>query len=1333
MDTTTAPRSPFREASPNNSHSQQQRQQPSSTTETPWFLDPDHEPHLANTQSSSADHPAEANDENEHTPQPSPHSPFKRRSSLSTSSVQNSHNSTTPHHSNASAVLFQGTAKAKSLDATMMAALRTEHNCALDEPKTADHLAMIDQLAAIVGSPTPVQVHPKEPPVVLQSIVSTDSNPFDGIIASVTSDTETCFSNATTTIAANTTTTTTTARVQNPFDQAIQQQQQQDASLGALSDVMEGVDSPKSKEDEVPLFTKITVVEQSGEKKDIPTVPSAEEETSETELPTETLSSNGSGSTDSSDAEEVMATLHTRSYEEPQPMHRTEAVTPPRRAPDDRPRTPMTPKDRYLQAVSDTTTLPRDAHNVTPDPQHAVVWTSPMSPKDRYLLAVRQTAAKCKTMSMNHASAEEEEEDDLMVPDMKDTDEPLVVDKSTVHQNDDDNEEDEDSSGDPSFRTCTPSSRSMLLNSYDIESMYYGNTNSTSRSVASSGTSTPRFISQSPTVASILMEAVQAAKQDDDEATSSEFGSPLFLEHTTLARDYSGPEEEGVGSPTKAMYPRDESTDGLPVKDIPTDTSPTRSYLQLDVESCASSVVVDDESVTVEDANNDLKATPSKAGKGGPIDTLRTSFAMIWNSKPRSESRGRSESREPMKKEAVSVKKAYSQVSSPTQDEIVVVDACLAESAGTMENLRSSLMMIWGNKPRAKSIESSKASKKDVEAGKSLDDDDATDCKRERVQSEDSDSASSYRKVAHKKSRPSDSLSDHSRGRSTSREALPMGSQYLTSSRGRNLSRDRTITPVPSNEESGYGSLLGKGKDSYDSVEEAQDLVVYSSNTRSSVSPAPMKNIETTDTEDSFINAALKVRNMDNVVVVYSNTPGNTKEWHPPEQERKEHDTMVRAILERPSLIDKSDPEPHHKHHCDWARVRKCVLLALSILLLGGTVAGCLTCGITGKCVRRNDDSPEPEVQQPATSMVLTLPDYTLESLQSLHSAQTKAYLWLEDDPNRHTYTESRMFQRFALATLFYSTKIAQNWTASTSWMSYDIHECYWFSSYEGMDVCENDELKHLVLKKNNLRGNLPPELALLTSLVEIDLSRNVLIGSIPEQLGQLTTLNRLYLEKNELNGAIPSHLGTMAGLTDLGLATNDLKESIPSELGALTNLQKMRVFYNFLTGQIPSELGRLTNLELLDVDVNTLTGTIPTELGQLEMLQELWLDWNSFVGPIPTQLGELKNLVKLFLGRAFVDTELRDDGWRGSGDYSIPSELGRCTKLQELYLDNNDLTGMIPTELSAMTDLQRMTLDNNLLTDSISPGICSLFGADLESLSVDCSEVFCDCGCTCV
>lgn len=831
--------------------------------------------------------------------------------------------------------------------------------------------------------------------------------------------------------------------------------------------------------------------------------------------------------------------------------------------------------------------------------------------------------------------------------------------------------------------------------------------------------------------------------------------------------------------------------DELPVKeqiDTGNDSSPANSYLQLDLEAAGSARKVEAEEV-------DFKSSNKSSGSGA-MDALRTSLAAIWNSKPHprlSNNHSEQPKRETSKRRIST--KQYSPVPTPaekasrpitpdatsTQPKEESSEAQAEAESGAMDSLRSSLMMIWNSKPKLDAqattqtkpdndVQSAEAARAEesmdgLDAGAKKTHDPESQAQErpdprgrtepsefKRVFSEDSSDASSYRRTQKKKTRRCDGLS--ARQRPPPRQARDaMGRQYLAA-RGRSQSRERTITPIPSNEDLNDTGLLGDCRGSYDSTDDfpletlcvsdayrcaprynteamcTADPLAFRKPARVAANPSSVQPTPTTETEDSFINAALQARNMDDVVVIYSATP-DKRDWHPPEQERKEHDTMVRAILERPSLIDKSIRESNEPRYWDWREVRKWVLIGLAMLVLIAIIAGCLTCGITGSCGRRTAD-PLEEIEE-VKPLVLNLPLYTQEALKSLHTAQTKAYFWLESDPYRNSYSHERKLQRFALATLYYSTKIAQNWTVSTSWLSYDIHECYWFSSYEGMDVCQDDEITHLVLKKNNLRGNIPPELALLTSLVELDLSRNVLIGPIPEELVELSNLEVLWLEKNELNGEIPSRISSMTSLTNLALATNDLKGTIPSEVGTLTNLKKLRLFYNYLTGSVPTELGLLRKLEVLDVDVNHLSGTIPPQLGQLEQLKELWLDWNSFVGPLPSELGLLSNLVKLYLGRAFVEDELRDEDWRGSGDYEIPSELGQLNNLQELYLDNNNLTGVIPRELSELTNLERATLDNNLLTDSISPGICALFGGELESLSIDCGEVLCSCGCTCV
>jgi Leucine-rich repeat (LRR) protein len=842
----------------------------------------------------------------------------------------------------------------------------------------------------------------------------------------------------------------------------------------------------------------------------------------------------------------------------------------------------------------------------------------------------------------------------------------------------------------------------------------------------------------------------------------------------------------------------------LPVKeqfDVGTETSPARSYLQLDLEAATSTQKLQREGA---------ESPPAKASGVGPIDSLRSSLAMIWNSKPfpsrqieqHNEASCGRESTDPLVP-AASQSKAASLPNDAREGQATMPrdqDACCQvppeSGAGAIDSLRSSLMMIWNSKPRptikaqegltstltssAKSMDLPSTSLDSQEEGRSFDNpSNSTDKQRDRT-----DGLSSARqKLQLKETR------------------MSMGIQYLPSSQQlRSLSRERTITPIPSGDELYSCGLLGENRRRNSSFDSVEDLHVntsrgtpdpyrlgssyrssplgsdyrmspnvsslskasprgssykaspnngqackmspnscssYKASPKGSVyksspkeSPSSIKPAPTTETENSFIHAALKARNANDVVVIYSGTP-ETKGWHPPEQERQEHDTMVRAILERPSLIDKSTIDPFQPKHLDWRKVRKWTLVTMAMLFFAAVIAGCLACGITGNCTGRNvnDEGGEEEFQP----LVLTLPEYTQESLKSMHSAQSKAYTWLENDPYRNTYSDSRKLQRFALASLYYSTRIAQNWTVSTSWLSYDVHECYWFSSYAGKDVCEGDQIKHLVLTKNNLRGNIPPELALLTPLVELDLSRNVLIGPIPEQLQALTALEHLWLEKNELNGDIPSQIGIMTSLKTLTLATNDLEGTLPSEVSALTNLQTLRLFYNSLSGTVPNEIGHLTALEVLDVDVNNLSGTIPTQLSLLMNLTELWLDWNSFVGPIPTELGLLSNLKKLYLGRVFVGESLRNADWKDSGNYQIPTQLGLLTNIEELYLDNNDLTGMIPTQLSALTNLQIATLDNNFLKDSISPGICSLFGGQLDSLTIDCSEVFCSCGCTCV
>ncbi|XP_058095477.1 probable LRR receptor-like serine/threonine-protein kinase At1g07650 isoform X2 [Magnolia sinica] len=132
-----------------------------------------------------------------------------------------------------------------------------------------------------------------------------------------------------------------------------------------------------------------------------------------------------------------------------------------------------------------------------------------------------------------------------------------------------------------------------------------------------------------------------------------------------------------------------------------------------------------------------------------------------------------------------------------------------------------------------------------------------------------------------------------------------------------------------------------------------------------------------------------------------------------------------------------------------------------------------------------------------------------------------------------------------------------------------------------------------IILKSQNLSGVLPPELARLRFLHNLDLTRNLLSGPIPPEWATLP-------------------------LTGISLMANRLTGPIPKEIGNIATLQYMNLEANGLSGLIPPELGNLINLEELDLSFNNLTGNVPISLEKLQKLDFMFLTSNRLAGPIP-------------------------------------------------------------------------------------------------------------------
>ena len=217
-----------------------------------------------------------------------------------------------------------------------------------------------------------------------------------------------------------------------------------------------------------------------------------------------------------------------------------------------------------------------------------------------------------------------------------------------------------------------------------------------------------------------------------------------------------------------------------------------------------------------------------------------------------------------------------------------------------------------------------------------------------------------------------------------------------------------------------------------------------------------------------------------------------------------------------------------------------------------------------------------------------------------------------------------------------------------------------------------------------------------IVNTIELNLIENQLTGNIPPEIGILTNLTGLFLSYNYLQGEIPSEIGNLRNLTELHLGHNYLQGEIPPEIGNLVNLTHLSLWDNELTGSIPPEIGNLVNLTYLSLWDNELTGSIPPEIGNLNNLIFLSISENKINGQIPLELGNLIHLNSLGL----FNNELTG---------SIPSEIGNLTNLTYLGLFNNELTGGIPSEIWELKNMEFFRLENNQLINDIPESLCEL------------------------
>jgi hypothetical protein len=291
--------------------------------------------------------------------------------------------------------------------------------------------------------------------------------------------------------------------------------------------------------------------------------------------------------------------------------------------------------------------------------------------------------------------------------------------------------------------------------------------------------------------------------------------------------------------------------------------------------------------------------------------------------------------------------------------------------------------------------------------------------------------------------------------------------------------------------------------------------------------------------------------------IVDQNNPVSAEVVDEDEENRRIQEKVDREVAERERQRAEQEgeiPEAEivtEKQNCT-TRVKIWSGVAVVLLVTVAVVLGMVLPPQIKANSNKTTDPPTPSPQEVIQELESLLSSVSFDNgtaIQTASSPQNKALIWLSNNTDLNLYSNATKIQRYALATLFFSTN-GNSWLSKAYWRR-NRDECEW----DAVSCDDNDSIDGLSLESNNLIGTIPNELALLSNLGKLSVVCLLVVIIVLScvffiVLSCLLVIFHstvvLSLGDNGLTGAIP----------------NNLTGTIPSQIGLLTKLSKSSVVW---------------------------------------------------------------------------------------------------------------------------------------------------------------------------